>query len=165
MTRRIFVDMDGVGFHFEEHFETLFGKDCTVLEDDPMWDHINNYEGEFFFELPLMEGFVESVNQFRYDFGVDPIFLTACPKHAYATAARQKTRAIRKAFPNRDYLVLPVLGGVNKALFIQNEGDVLIDDFTKNIDSWKAAGGRGILFKDWISTYMELLGIFKHGKF
>jgi len=48
------------------------------------------------------------------------------------------------------------LGGRNKWLFMHQPGDVLIDDFAKNIGPWDAAGGVGILHRSFAETRAAL---------
>ncbi|WP_260477050.1 hypothetical protein [Stenotrophomonas sp. 278] len=80
------------------------------------------------------------------------MILTACPKSNYTVAAQQKRAWVREHL-SATCLVLPVLGGVNKPLFMHQAGDVLIDDWSKNCVAWTAAGGVAIQHKgDWVAT-------------
>jgi hypothetical protein len=88
------------------------------------------------------------------------IVCTACPRHNYANVARQKRGWVRQHL-SHDLPVLPVTGGKNKALFMHAPGDILIDDFERNIKAWEEEGGVGILHTDFETTYEKLLPLLK----
>lgn len=153
MSRRLFLDLDGVMADFDAHFPAVFGLDHKSLADEAMWERINAHPS-YFLDMPVCEGakyFFHSVEDF------DPIILTACPRTNYAHVARQKRQWVRKHLSG-EILVLPVLGGHNKPLFMHRAGDILIDDFEKNIEAWEKAGGLGILHRDFDSTMKALMG-------
>lgn len=144
----IFVDSDGVCADFDAFYEAEFGHTTKSVHDDEMWKNINAH-GNFFSQLPLIDGTLEFIERFKKTH--DIVILTACPKSDYQRAALQK-KAWFKTVVNHDLMVLPVLGGKNKFLFMQKPGDVLIDDYGKNITPWIEAGGFGVVHKDWKST-------------
>jgi 5'(3')-deoxyribonucleotidase len=153
--RKIFIDLDGVCADFERGFLDMFGVRHDSMSDKDMWKTIDTHDS-FFRSLPVMD---ESVwgNLQRIDdtYGVDNvIFLTACPHTNYQKHASAKKRWVREWLG--DYHVLPVRGGRNKYLFMHRHGDVLIDDFAKNVIPWREAGGHGILHTDWNSTMQQL---------
>lgn len=152
MKPTIFFDSDGVVANFELHYADYFGHTHDSVSDDQMWKHINSYH-DFFKNLPLIEGAKETIEKYRKTHQV--IILTACPKSNYTHAALQKKLFFQEKF-DRDLWVLPVLGGKNKALFMQKAGDVLVDDFAKNIKPWMELGGFGIVHKTWEKTNQEL---------
>lgn len=147
--KRLFVDLDGVGAHFDLHYYNLFGHWPWETDDDTMWANIRGVE-RFFANQPVMEGFLEAIQEF-VDAGYNPMFLTACPPHDYQNIADQKYDWVKANVPH-DLLVLPVVKGKNKARFVQNPGDILVDDFDKNLAPWMAAGGKAILHKDWATS-------------
>ncbi|MDO8312157.1 MAG: hypothetical protein Q7T25_09470, partial [Sideroxyarcus sp.] len=69
---------------------------------------------------------------------------TACPMSNYQNIAVPKHDWVRRNV-GHDLLLLAVWGGRNKWLFMQQPGDILIDDFEKNLTPWNDAGGVGIL--------------------
>lgn len=145
---RLFLDMDGVFADFEGAFRTIFGVGCREVSDEELWKLVNT-RPTFFYDLPLMPGALEFYNNVRE---YAPIFLTACPRTGYADVAEQKKAWIRKHVC-KDALILPIMGSHNKHLFIQDAGDVLIDDYHKNIKRWNDAGGIGITHHgDWTGT-------------
>ncbi|HEL4805560.1 TPA: hypothetical protein UN084_001063 [Stenotrophomonas maltophilia] len=146
--RTIYVDLDGVMADFDAAFPALFGLDHRLLGDDEMWGHINSHPS-FFRDLPPMRGAVEFFHSIHH---LNPVILTACPKSNYPLAAIQKRQWVREHL-SATCLVLPVLGGRHKPLFMHQPGDVLIDDFEANCDAWTAAGGVAIRHAgDWAAT-------------
>ena len=136
---RLYLDLDGVMADFDAHFPALFGVDHRTLLDDDMWAQINAH-ASYFRDMPVCPGakeFFQSIEE------LDPIILTACPKSNYAHVARQKREWVREHLSSTCH-VLPVMGGRNKPLFMHSPGDILIDDFEKNIKAWQDEGGVGI---------------------
>ncbi|QIG70699.1 putative 5'3'-deoxyribonucleotidase protein [Rhizobium phage RHph_I1_18] len=156
MTKRtIFLDLDGVCADFDAYYLHLFGAPAASHSDPVLWKNINDY-GTFFRDLPVMTGALAFYTNLR-ELDYEPIVLTACPKTNYADAARQK-RAWAREHIDEGIFVLPVLGGKNKALFMHRPGDVLVDDFQKNIDAWIAEGGVGITHIDFPTTMRKIAG-------
>ena len=151
MPRKLFLDLDGVMANFDAHFPALFGVSHKDMLDDDMWAKINAHDS-YFFDMPLMDGAVEFFEQIKH---LDPIILTACPKTNYQHVARQKRQWVRKNL-SEDCLILPVMGGRNKGLFCHAQGDVLIDDFERNLLCWGDEGGIGILHTNFETTTMAL---------
>lgn len=146
--RTLYIDLDGVMADFDTAFPVIFGLDHRTLDDDVLWKHVNGHPS-FFRDLPPMRGAVEFFRSVEH---LQPVILTACPKSNYTVAAQQKRAWVREHL-SATCLVLPVLGGVNKPLFMHQAGDVLIDDWSKNCVAWTAAGGVAIQHKgDWVAT-------------
>lgn len=144
---KLYLDLDGVMADFDAHFPATFGLDHRSLADDAMWATINAHPS-YFRDMPPCEGakaFFDSISW------LDPIILTACPRTNYANAARQKRAWVREHL-STSCMVLPVMGGRNKPLFMHAPGDILIDDFERNIVVWQEDGGRGILHCDFATT-------------
>ena len=147
MQRNIYLDLDGVMADYEGYFLKIFGFKHNSVSDTVMWELINNHD-QYFFNLDPLEG---ALDFFDYIKNLNPIVLTACPKTNYKTAAIQKRLWVHKHL-GKNIWVLPVLGGKNKALFMHQPGDILIDDFDPNIKSWNANGGTGILHRNFKET-------------
>lgn len=156
MTAKLFLDLDGVLADFDAHFPATFGLDHRGLADDAMWERINAHPN-YFLDMPPCDGALDFWRSVR---DLDPIILTSCPRTNYAHVARQKRLWVREHLSG-EILVLPVLGGHNKPLFMHSPGDILIDDFAKNIEAWEKAGGFGILHHDFPSTMKALTGAMK----
>lgn len=153
--RMLYVDLDGVMADFDGAFPAVFGLDHRSLADDEMWSHINGHPS-FFRDLPPMAG---AVDFFRSIEHLNPVILTACPKSNYPHVAAQKRAWVREHL-SASCLVLPVLGGRHKPLFMHQLGDVLIDDFGKNCEAWSEAGGVAIKHEgDWKITGLALRSI------
>ena len=150
--RTVYLDMDGVMADFDGAFPAVFGLDHRSLADEVMWGHINAHP-TFFRDLPPMVGAIDFYNSIR---GLQPIMLTACPRTNYREVAAQKREWARHHLCPH-ITVLPVMGGRNKALFMHNPGDILIDDFGKNCEAWREAGGVAIKHEgDWTATMLML---------
>ncbi|WP_430912862.1 5' nucleotidase, NT5C type [Methylobacterium sp. sgz302541] len=154
-TRRLYLDLDGVMADFDAHFPAVFGLDHRGMADDAMWKTINAHPS-YFRDMPPCAGaiaFFRSIEHLR------PIILTACPRTNYPHVARQKRAWVREHL-SEHVTVLPVLGGRNKPLFMQEPGDVLIDDWDRNTEAWEKAGGVAILHRDFEATAAALVGLF-----
>lgn len=151
MSRRLYLDLDGVMADFDGTFPAVFGLDHRDMADDDMWLKINGHPS-FFRDLPPMEGALEFFRSIEH---LDPIILTACPKSNYAHVATQKVEWVR-AHLSAHVTVLPVLGGSSKPLFMHAKGDILIDDYRRNTEAWAAAGGTAILHREFAATALRL---------
>lgn len=150
-TRRVYLDLDGVMADFDAHFPATFGVDHRGLADDAMWETINAHPS-YFRDMPPCAG---AVKFFRSIEHLRPIILTACPKTNYPHVARQKRAWVREHL-SEHVTVLPVMGGRHKPLFMQEPGDILIDDWRKNIEAWNEAEGVGILHRSFEGTAAAL---------
>jgi 5'-nucleotidase len=153
MTRRLYLDLDGVMADFDAFFPALFQVSHRDLLDQEMWDRINAHPS-FFEDMPACPGALDFYARIA---SYEPIVLTACPRTNYASAARQKRNWVRKHL-GAHVTVLPVMGGYNKPLFMHARGDVLIDDWRKNCEAWGQAGGLAIHHQrnGWKDTFTAL---------
>lgn len=149
--RKLYIDLDGVMADFDRYFLESFGVQSSTLDDPTMWKWINAH-GNFFSSLPPCEGAIDFFNSVKH---LNPIILTACPKTNYAVAAVQKRAWVYKHL-DPDTMVVPMLGGKNKALFMHRPGDILIDDFEKNCVSWREHGGLAIQHRDFNRTKSQV---------
>lgn len=154
--RTLFVDLDGVLADFDGGFESLFRMTphecCEVYGRSEMWRLIDS-RGTFFQDLPEFEGTHRFYRQISYQ---HPIILTACPSSNYESVATQKRNWVRSQF-GLEVAVLPVPDAKSKPYFMHRPGDILIDDYPKNIERWEAAGGVGILHEgDFNETLRRL---------
>jgi len=150
---RLYLDLDGVIAGFDEYFIKYFQLNHKEMSDDKMWEYIHS-NPTFFRDLPMMAGAKEFFKFLDWMFP-ELVILTACPKSNYKNVALQKRAWVYEHLG--DYAVLPVLGGRNKSLFMHKPGDILIDDFTKNIKAWIEVGGYGIYHENYDSTTAQLL--------
>lgn len=145
--KKLYLDLDGVMADFDGHFEKLFGKTTSSVDDDEMWRMIREEE-TFFDSVPPCK---LAISFFRWIEHLDPIVLTAAPKTFYQVGAQQKKNWVKRHL-SEDVMVLPIHGGKNKHLFMHKPGDVLVDDFEKNIELWRAAGGIGVHHQNFEET-------------
>lgn len=149
--RRLYLDLDGVLADFDRHFPAVFGIDHKGLDDATMWRFIDTYPS-YFLDMPVCPGAIDFFNDV---FHMRPIILTACPKTNYPAAAAQKRAWVRKHL-SPEVLVLPVMGGKHKPLFMHAPGDILIDDYDRNCLAWSNAGGLAIRHRNFIHTRSAL---------
>jgi hypothetical protein len=151
MTPRLFLDLDGVLADFDGGFERIFGVHPSQVEDDWLHERLAG-KPDFFSEIPMIPG------AHAFFFAVmplNPMILTAVPRHNQHEAAAAKMRWVREHIdPNVP--VLCVRGGRHKRMFVQQPGDVLVDDHAPNCNNWLGAGGDPILFTDYFSTLSSL---------
>lgn len=161
--KNIFLDLDGVVANFEGHFIEKFNRPLKGIKDPELWKLVNA-DPFFFEEVPPFDGakeFYDWLNNQCLHYGYHLSILTACPNDEYQRHALQKKRWVENHL-SKDVWTLPIMGSRNKYLFYNNLGDILIDDFIKNIDAWNTYVGPGIHHKDFNSTKQMLnLSVFK----
>lgn len=153
---RIYLDLDGVMADFDTHFIDYFGVDPQSLDDGVMWKMINSYH-DFYANLPLMQ---DALNLFNYLTSAgrpwsEVIILSACPRSNYKNAAMQKRAWVRQHLSD-SITIMPMMGGVNKAMFMHEPGDILIDDMAKNCNAWEEVGGIAIVHQNADATRAQL---------
>ena len=152
--RTLFLDLDGVMADFDGGFPAKFGYDHRAVPDEVMWAEIEK-DGKFFRELPPCAGALEFFSRARW---YSPVILTACPADKFSDVAEQKRAWVRKWLGSQVPIVFTV-GGKTKQLYMHKPGDILIDDFPRNVERWNKAGGEGILhLGDFKATAQNLAG-------
>lgn len=157
----IFLDLDGVMADLEGHYRGTFDH---AMADAPsrnqMWRNIDGVE-DFWLNIPVMKGgheFFTWLLAVCYHYGAELSILTAAPDNEkHEGIARHKKEWVKKNLG--DVMVLPSYGSERKAMYLQNPGDILIDDWKKNIVAWEAEGGKGIkhVGQDFESTKAALV--------
>ena len=157
----IFVDMDGVLTNFEGRFEQFagvtpdeyiaqksiqFGKDKAY---EQFWDLVDEQVGvRFWAGMPWMP---EGEELYKHIKKYKPTILTS--------PSRNENSKIGKGVwvkRNMSWCTIDIgYQAQGKARFA-DPNNILIDDRTENIQSWKAAGGIGILFKSTEQVKNEL---------
>lgn len=141
-------DADGVLVNFEGGCERLTGQPWT---GKPPWGAISRCPHPFFEQLEKMPdadqlwGFIEAnfINRF---------VLTAYG-HTPKDAEAQKRRWFAREYPKA--IMKGVVSSEDKVKFA-GPNVILIDDRSKSIDPWVAAGGIGILHRNAATTIREL---------
>lgn len=146
---RLFVDMDG-----------------TVAKFNPVAKTEALYEKGYFQNLEPMTNMVEAVKNIVRSSGIIEVYiLSACLDSKYAMS--EKNAWLNKYLPeiNEQHRIFCEYGK-SKATYIQElrETDVLLDDYTKNLNDWNGVGikilnGINDTNKTWrglrISSFLE----------
>lgn len=152
---RIAFDSDGVIADFDTLvYEILGQRHIHEVPKGTMWREIERYDREvapFFESLEIMPGAVEMLEFAREHF--DEVFILTASGYTPADGAEQKRRWYARHFPDIRVEVVPK--SPDKARFA-TPTTVLIDDRTKSIDPWVAAGGIGILHTSPHDTIAQL---------
>jgi 5'(3')-deoxyribonucleotidase len=155
---QLMVDADGVFASFDEHLLNTFGKPARDFGGDQhMWAAIDSVPN-YWDDMPVMKGAREFWDKIKH---LNPIVLTGCPKTSYEVAATAKHAWWQRHFNHYD--VITCLSR-NKSDHMKAPGDILIDDMSKNIKRWEAAGGVGIFHRHYqydatLATLNRLLGV------
>jgi len=154
-----FLDLDGVLASFEQKVAEINKLEFHKIPRGKMWRSIQDYDDKvepFFESLDLMPDAMQLFNFVKVNF-INYFILTACgntPKNA----AQQKRNWCKRHFGN--IVVKTVQDSHQKAQFA-SPTSILIDDRSKSIDPWVAAGGIGILHTsaaDSIARVKQIVG-------
>jgi len=154
---QLYLDLDGVMADFDRAFPATFGISHIGMPKKEMWRYISTKE-DFFATLPPMDGALEAWGSWIKWY--EPIVLTSAGSSHFEEIALQKREWVRKHL-GRGVQVVPVQDGLHKPLVMREQGDILIDDWSKNTDAWNVAGGIAIKHEhDWADTYQRFRGAF-----
>jgi 5'(3')-deoxyribonucleotidase len=155
---KIFVDLDGVLVNFDGGFEEAFGQSpkrtFAELGDDYTW-HLIDQIPNFWLEMDPMP---DADVLWEYIKSYNPTVLTK-PAKSVHNCKKEKREWVDK-YLGED---IEVLFASNKARYA-TEDSILIDDKEENIESWKSAGGIGILHNNANDTIKQLDNILNKGK-
>lgn len=135
----LFLDNDGVLADFDKGCQNVFGIPTHEAEKDKsnFWKTLSKYEnddGEGFYQsLDLMPDAMVLYDAVKH---LDPTILTGCPIGKWASA--QKLRWRNKHFAGNKMITCLAR---DKSTYMNNDGDVLIDDTLKYKSLWEEAGG------------------------
>lgn len=142
--KQLFLDMDGV-------FADLIGecqrRGINVNNPHTLWKGINSIEESMFGLLPKLSWADDLWNMTKH---YNPTFLTGDPKMEIHRKA--KVEWLKRHFDYDDIIIHP---SKLKQEYAGN-GNVLIDDSDRNINNWKNAGGVGVLFVDFDTSYNDI---------
>ncbi|WP_312612481.1 5' nucleotidase, NT5C type [Oscillibacter sp.] len=128
---RLFVDMDGTLAEFQK---------VSAMEE--------LYERGYFAQLPPQQGVVDAVRLLIYTNTSVEVFILSSVLFDSRFAMEEKNGWLNKYLPEVDRahrIFLPC--GESKVGYVPGtlrESDCLLDDYTKNLEDWSRAGGRGI---------------------
>lgn len=144
MTRRVFVDMDGVLADFEGHHITVFGYAADWKSND--WKSIPG----FFAGIPPMEDMHDLWN---YVQPYDPIVLTGLPRTNSGQAFEEKRKWLTAQL-GEDVPMIACLSKEKRRF--GRPGDVLIDDREEYAPLWRNMGGLWITHTSAHNSIMQL---------
>ena len=149
----IYSDMDGVLVDFDTRFKEF----SDGIEPQ---DYVNQFGLEKFWELidekigvrfwVGMDWMPDGLTYWDYIKKYNPILLSAPSRHKHSQIG--KRMFAKKKLPTSKL----ILAFAHQKKDYANENSILIDDRSKNIDQWRAAGGIGILHTDAASTIEKL---------
>lgn len=164
MKQRIYLDADGVLVDFNGSCERKFGAhphhlkfDCPerglLKGDRALWAHVET-DPNFWMDMIPFDHAQELVDMARDH---DVHILTGCPKSGYDRASEHKKEKLGKLFG------VPVITCLSKdkPLHMNAPGDVLVDDFVRNIKRWREAGGVAVYFQNWEQARDELAAVIR----
>lgn len=137
MKKRLFVDMDGTLAHFNpvEKLETL-------------------YEKGYFLSLAPHRNLVEAIQLINDNKEFDIYILSAVLENSQY-AEKEKRAWLKRYLPELpDEQIIFAPCGASKAGFLRDlsKSDVLLDDYTVNLNDWTLHGGTGIKFVNRINA-------------
>lgn len=148
------LDLDGVFADMESSVKELTGFEYFI-NPKLAWNIIDKVDN-FFFNLKPLEDAVDLFN-YIYKQSICPIrILTALPEptNKLITAERDKRAWVAK-YLSDSVEVICVKNWTYKKTYCRN-GDLLVDDSTRNVLDWISAGGQGILHwseNPWDTAY------------
>ena len=154
---KCFLDSDGLLADFEDHCVARFGFRPSEVSVGTLWAKIHEDAAGFWSSIPPFPG-AETIVDLARPYGAT--VLTGCPydpndhKNICPIADKYKRLWIEKQFgPN-----IPVITCFtrSKPRYMENPGDLLVDDNLGNIEKWERAGGVGLLAATTEQTIVDL---------
>jgi len=161
---KIYLDLDGVLADFDRGVIELAGAKPLPQghgdeqQEKEMWDAVRRVE-HFYDKLEFAEGARELFDSIYSRYGYACEILTGIPKPGrnIKNAAEDKKKWAKRML-SPDIAVNTVLKE-DKRLFCTGPDCLLIDDYEKNIEQWREAGGTGILHENAEDTMRQLKGL------
>ena len=153
----IYCDMDGVLCDFDQGYEKLTGEstdEANAKGKSYFWklfrESVGENEKDFWANLPWQPGGEELWNYIKSS---SPNILSAPAVDFNLPQDQQLNPEFNQAIQGKKEWISKHLNGVNKEIFVPAPQKstfatlkhILIDDMQKNIDAWRAAGGKAIL--------------------
>ena len=150
MTRRLYLDCDGVLADFDKGAAAVLGMHPKAFEKSRgigrFWAKLATAP-DFYFSLPLLPDAKRLYEAVRH---LDPVILTGLPRGNWA--ADQKVRWAAQHFPGVPIITTMARDKRDHA----REGDVLVDDQLRHRALWEEAGGIFVHHKNVDTTLEEL---------
>jgi 5'(3')-deoxyribonucleotidase len=158
---RIYFDMGGVLADFDRGVRDLCGLEpvdqmaATNEDNDRLWAAVAKVD-HYYGRLEMIPGADAMLRILMEKYGDRVEILTGIPKpkRNIVHAKTDKIQWMRRNFgPD---IKVNVVYREEKKERCTGKGDILIDDYRKNIDEWISYGGTGILFQDAESAMQEM---------
>jgi len=146
----IFCDIDGVLANFNKKYKELTGynsEEYEKFDKNKFWKPVDKMGVEFWSTLEWMP---EGKELWKYIKKYRPKLLSAPSQHP--TSKIGKKIWVKQHLQNVELILVPA---VEKQKYASSNS-ILIDDFKKNIEQWKNAGGIGVLYKNTQQAINEL---------
>lgn len=154
MTRRLYLDCDGVLADFDKGATAVLGLPPDDYEKrhglGRFWQKLAQAP-DFYFGLPLMDDAMELFDAVKH---LHPVILTGLPRGNWA--ADQKVRWAARYFPGTAIITTMARDKRDHA----KDGDVLVDDQLKHRNLWEEVGGVFIHHKNAQRTIEALKAYF-----
>ena len=158
---KIYLDMDGVLADFDRGVRELCGLEpleqmvATKEDNDRLWAAVARVD-HYYGRLELKPGADIMLRSLMEKYGDRCEILTGIPKpkRHIEHADTDKVQWMRRYFDPE--IKVNIVYREEKKNYCHGKGDILIDDYQKNIDEWISFGGTGILFTDVGSVMEEL---------
>ena len=149
------MDMDGVIADFVSKYKEMYGIDPSDAEREkrfkPLFDDFIKNQG--FANLDVLPGSMTAIDMLRKLHIPTHILSSTANEEKYDAVSKQKMIWLQKHGITFNPIFVP--GKKHKKEYAAPD-KILIDDTKSVIDDWNAAGGIGILHKDWMTTLIEL---------
>ena len=157
---RLWSDVDGVAADFDAKVIEIFGMTGDEAQEQfgnaHFWKTLRDYRDAnghgFYRSLPVMSDFPKLFRAVQH---LKPVFLTGCPFGNWAPP--QKQEWAKHHFPGTRMITCMAR---EKIQYLENPGDVLVDDKTKFQPIWEEGGGIFVHHTDAESTLEKLRDIY-----
>ena len=164
----IYCDMDGVLCDFDQGYKDITGKSTDEANAEGksyFWklfrESVGKNEKAFWANLPWQSGGQELWNYIKSS---NPNILSAPSVDFSLPQDQQLNPEFNQAIQGKKEWIAKNISGVNEEIFVPasqkssfaTSKHILIDDMRKNIDAWKAAGGKAILHTSTANTIQQL---------
>lgn len=155
--RRTMINIDADGFLVDwrgyvipTHFPDMTIDEFNSLEStyrSALLKEVYEKDPQLFYKLEPLPGAVEFMQTIMNLGEPWRILTSAGTDHPdFDVAAESKILNLKKHFGiSREYVTV-CESSESKRLYVENKDDILIDDFRRNIEQWRLAGGIGIHF-------------------
>jgi len=147
----IYLDLDGVVADFNKRYKELYGMEPREAEKNKKFDHYFNQfiADQNFATLDLMPGAMDGITFLRKSQVTTQILSSTANQERYDDISKQKMVWLQKQGITFNPIFVP--GKRLKQQYAAPD-KIIIDDTPSIIDQWNAAGGIGILHKNWPDT-------------